>query len=92
MIFAQKLLAPGPGTKPRATFRWRPFQSALSGSLFFKPPALPEVMTSFPPSLPFLSLRQKTLLSPPLGPKGEISDVAVEGVRFDFFQDVPYAR
>ena len=47
---------------------------------------------SFPPSLPFLSLRQKTLLSPPLGPKGEISDVAVEGVRFDFFQDVPYAR
>ena len=44
MIFVQKLLAPGPGTKSRATFRWRPFQSALSGSLFFIPPALPEVM------------------------------------------------
>jgi hypothetical protein len=47
MVFAQKLLAPGPGTKSRATFRWRPFQSArgrvsstLSGSLFFIPPAL----------------------------------------------------
>jgi hypothetical protein len=36
--------APGPGTKSKATFRWRPFQSALSGSLFFIPPALPEVM------------------------------------------------
>ena len=45
MIFSQKLLAPGPGTQLRATFRWRPIQSALSGSLFFKPPALPEVMT-----------------------------------------------
>jgi hypothetical protein len=44
MIFAQKLLAPGPGTKSRATFRWRPFQSVFSGSLFFIPPALPEVM------------------------------------------------
>ena len=45
MIFSQKLLAPGPGTQLRATFRWRSIQSALSGSLFFKPPALPEVMT-----------------------------------------------
>jgi len=45
MIFTQKVLAPGPGTQLRATFRWRPFQSALSGSLFFKPPALPEVVT-----------------------------------------------
>jgi hypothetical protein len=44
MIFAQKVLAPGPGTKSKATFRWRPLQSALSGSLFFTPPALPEVM------------------------------------------------
>jgi hypothetical protein len=47
MIFAQKLLVPGPGTKPRAAFRWRPFQSALSGSRFFKPPALPEVVTFY---------------------------------------------
>jgi hypothetical protein len=30
------------------TFRWRPFQSALSGSLFFIPPALPEVMILSP--------------------------------------------
>jgi hypothetical protein len=45
MIFAQKLLAPEPGTRPKSTFRWSPIQSALSGSLFFKPPALPEVMT-----------------------------------------------
>jgi hypothetical protein len=44
MIFAQKLLAPGPGTKLKATVRWRPFQSALSGSLFFIPPPLVEVM------------------------------------------------
>jgi hypothetical protein len=48
MIFAQKVLAPGPGTQPRVTFRWRPFQSALSGSLFFKPPALPEAVTLLP--------------------------------------------
>jgi len=38
----------GPGFKDLAsrsgtTFRWCPFQSALSGSLFFIPPALPEV-------------------------------------------------
>jgi hypothetical protein len=45
MIFAQKVLAHGPGTQSKAAFRWRPFQSALSGSWFFKPPALPEVMT-----------------------------------------------
>ena len=50
MIFAQKVLAPGPGTRPKSTFRWSPLQSArgrvsstLSGSLFFMPPALPEV-------------------------------------------------
>jgi hypothetical protein len=30
--------------KTEATFRWRPFQSALSGSLFFIPPPLVEVM------------------------------------------------
>jgi hypothetical protein len=52
MIFTQKVLASGPGTKLRATFRLRPFQSArgrvlstLGGSLFFKLPALPEVVT-----------------------------------------------
>jgi len=45
MVFGAQTLAPGPGTQLRATFRWRPIQSALSGSLFFKPPALPEVMT-----------------------------------------------
>jgi hypothetical protein len=44
MIFAQKVLTPGPGICPKATFRWRPFQSALSGSLFFIPPDLPKVM------------------------------------------------
>jgi hypothetical protein len=43
LIFTQKLLVPGPGNKPRATFRCRPFQSALRGSLFFIFPALPEV-------------------------------------------------
>ena len=44
MVFARKFLAPGPGTRLMATFRWRPFQSALSGSLFFIPPPLVEVM------------------------------------------------
>jgi hypothetical protein len=44
MVFEQKVLAPGPGAKSRATFRWLLFQSAMSGSLFFIPPALPEVM------------------------------------------------
>ena len=46
MIFAQKVLAPGPGNQSKSTFRWSPFQSALSGSLLFMPPAppaLPEV-------------------------------------------------
>jgi hypothetical protein len=52
MIFTQKVLAPGPGTKLRATFKWGLFKSArggvlstLSGSLLFKPPALPEIVT-----------------------------------------------
>jgi hypothetical protein len=51
MVFVREVLAPGPGTRPKATFRWRPFQSArgrvsstLSGSLFFIPPPLVEVM------------------------------------------------
>jgi hypothetical protein len=47
MIFAQKLLAPGPGTLLRATFRWHPIQSAWSGSLFFIPSPLVEVMICF---------------------------------------------
>jgi hypothetical protein len=44
MIFTQKVLAPRPSTQLRPPLG-RPIQSALSGSLFFKPPALPEVMT-----------------------------------------------
>ena len=40
----RRALPPGPGTKSRATFRCRPFRSALSGSLFFIAPALPEVI------------------------------------------------
>ena len=46
MFFEPQTLAPGPGigTQAMATLRWRPFQSALSGSLFFISPALPEVM------------------------------------------------
>jgi len=36
MVFAQKVLAPGPSTPPKATFRWCPFQSALSGSWVFQ--------------------------------------------------------
>ena len=44
MVFVRKVLAPGPGTGPKATFRWRSFQSALSGSRFFIPPPLVEVM------------------------------------------------
>jgi hypothetical protein len=43
MVFAQKVLASGPGIRAKATFRERPFQAALSGSLFFMPPALPEI-------------------------------------------------
>ena len=46
MIFVREVLAPGPGTRSKATFRWRPFQSALSGSLFFIPSPLVEVMIS----------------------------------------------
>jgi len=46
MVFVRKVLAPGPGMGPKATFRWRPFQAALSGSLFFIPPPLVEVMIS----------------------------------------------
>jgi hypothetical protein len=51
MVFVRKVFAPGPGTGLKATFRWRPIQSArgrvsstLSGSLFFIPPPLVEVM------------------------------------------------
>ena len=44
MIFVREVFAPGPGTRSKATFRWRPFQSALNGSLFFIPPPLVEVM------------------------------------------------
>jgi hypothetical protein len=44
MLFAQKLLAPGPDTRSKATSWWHPFQSALSASLFLIPPALPEIM------------------------------------------------
>ena len=51
MVFAQKVLAPGPGTRPKATFRKCPFQSAMGGSLFFLPPALREVMIIFLPGL-----------------------------------------
>ena len=51
MVFAQKVLALGPGICPKATFGWRLFQSALSGSLFFIPPALPEVMIMVSPEL-----------------------------------------
>jgi hypothetical protein len=57
MVFAQKVLAPGPGIRPKATCRWCPFQSTLSGSLFFIPPALPEVMiifASYPDGVTFI--------------------------------------
>jgi len=37
---------PGPGNGGKATFRCHPFQSALSGSLFFLPAPLVEVMIS----------------------------------------------
>jgi len=46
MILVQKLLAPGPGSGMKSTFRWSPFQSALSGSLFFMPQAMPQVFDS----------------------------------------------
>ena len=44
MVFEAQTGAPGPGTRAMATFRWHPFQSALSGLRFFKPPALLEIM------------------------------------------------
>ena len=31
MVFARKVLAPGPGTGPMDTFSWRPFQSTSRG-------------------------------------------------------------
>ena len=46
MVFEPKVLAPGPGTRAKATFRWLQTQSALSGYGIFKPPALPEAMIS----------------------------------------------
>ena len=46
MIFGDQALAPGPGTRAKATFRWPQTKSALSGSCIFKPPALLEVMTA----------------------------------------------
>jgi hypothetical protein len=36
MVFEPQTLAPGPGTRAKAPFRWRPFQSALSGSRVFQ--------------------------------------------------------
>jgi hypothetical protein len=43
MVFEAQTLAPGPGTRAMATFRWHPFQSArgrvsstLSGSRVFQ--------------------------------------------------------
>jgi len=52
MVFVQKVLASGPGTRPKAIFRYCPFQSALSGSLFL-PSALPEVVILYPVIAPF---------------------------------------
>ena len=45
MIFAQKVLAPGPGTRSKATFGAVPILIRFDRSLLFKPPVLPEVMT-----------------------------------------------
>jgi hypothetical protein len=44
MVFEAQALAPGPGTRSAATFRWHSIQAALSGSRFFNPPPLVEVM------------------------------------------------
>jgi hypothetical protein len=44
MLFAQKVLAPGPGTRAKPPSSGPQDESALSGSLIFKPPALAEVM------------------------------------------------
>jgi hypothetical protein len=64
MVFGHQVLAPGPGTRWEATFRWHPVESALSGSRFFKPPALPEVMTCGPLTLRTLrALREKIVFT-----------------------------
>jgi hypothetical protein len=71
MVFVREVLAPGPGTRLDATFRWRPFQSALSGSLFSIPPPLVEVMIPFnieTPNGQFIC--RKDLKEVPLGEKG----------------------
>ena len=60
MIFVREVLAPGPGTRSKATFRWRPFQSVLSGSLFFIPPPLVEVMILHLIHLAILAIRLPT--------------------------------
>ena len=44
MVFAHKALALWPGNRPKSSFRWLPFQSALSGSRVFDPPPLAEFM------------------------------------------------
>ena len=44
MIFAQKLLAPGPGTQSESRLGGHLFRSTLNGSLFSDPPALQEGM------------------------------------------------
>jgi hypothetical protein len=43
MISGGNALAPGPGSRGKAAFRWRPFIIRFERFTFFKPPALPEV-------------------------------------------------
>jgi hypothetical protein len=45
MVSAGNALDPGPGNRGEAPSGGAHFYSALSGSRFFKPPTLPEVMT-----------------------------------------------
>jgi hypothetical protein len=47
MVFEPQTLAPGfgIGVQAMAIFRWRSFQSALSGQGYFMPPPLVEIMT-----------------------------------------------
>ena len=48
MVSGRSALAPGPGSRGKAAFRWRPFIVRFERSLFLKPPALPEVYDSIP--------------------------------------------
>ena len=90
IVFAHQVLAPGPGTRPQTTSKWPPVESALSGSLSFKPLALPEVMkdrqlyaeSNFTPAASFPSNHASGIICGRSRPSdGECGSLPVPGQR-----------